>query len=406
MGNVDAPRESRVDIPPEKYRLESLPELRRFYERLDKAMEAGIEQPYFRLRENGPDRICLNNYNYLGLNGHPEVTAQAIEAVQRFGTSVSASRLVGGEIPLHRQLEQELADFLGTEDAVALVSGHATNVTLISYLLGPADLVIHDACAHDSAIRGALASRAKRIQFPHNDLNALREILERERPHYRRTLVLVEGLYSMDGDFPNLPELVSLQERFQFMLMVDEAHSLGVLGKTGRGLAELQGVSRADGDIIWMGTLSKSLASCGGYLAGSRKFIQFLKHSLPGFVYSVGLTPPNAASALTALRILKREPERVQLLRDRSAYFQSLLERAQLNLGNGQGIAIFPVYLDDPHEAMRVNEQLHMAGVEGSGIVYPAVPRNQSRLRFFLSNQVTESQLDRAVDLLTTLIRA
>jgi 8-amino-7-oxononanoate synthase len=404
MGKVDAPREARVDISPEKYNLESLPEVRRFQERLDQAQSAGIQQPYFRLRENGTDRINLNNYNYLGLNGHPEVNQAAIEAIQQYGTSVSASRLVGGEVSLHRQLEQEIASFLGTEDAMALVSGHATNVTLISFLMGPADLVIHDACAHDSAIRGALASRAKRVQFPHNDIAALDELLERERHKYRRTLVLVEGLYSMDGDYPDLPRLLELQKKHQFILMVDEAHSLGVLGETGRGLAELQSVPRNEGDVIWMGTLSKSLASCGGYLAGSSRFINFLKHSLPGFVYSVGLTPPNAASALTALRILRREPQRVQRLRDVSNHFQDLLKTAGLDTGSCAGIAIFPVFLDDPHETMRVNEQLHLAGVEGSGIVYPAVPKSQSRLRFFLSNLHTEEQLERAVQALHKIL--
>lgn len=404
MGKVDAPREARVDISPEKYNLESLPEVRRFQERLDQAQSAGIQQPYFRLRENGTNRINLNNYNYLGLNGHPEVNQAAIEAIQQYGTSVSASRLVGGEVSLHRQLEQEISSFLGTEDAMALVSGHATNVTLISFLMGPADLVIHDACAHDSAIRGALASRAKRVQFPHNDLNALDELLERERHKYRRTLVLVEGLYSMDGDYPDLPGLLRLQKKHQFILMVDEAHSLGVLGETGRGLAELQSVPRNEGDVIWMGTLSKSMASCGGYLAGSRQFINFLKHSLPGFVYSVGLTPPNAASALTALRILRREPQRVQRLRDVSKHFQDLLKAADLDTGSCAGIAIFPVFLDDPHETMRVNEQLHLAGVEGSGIVYPAVPKSQSRLRFFLSNLHTEEQLERAVQALQKIL--
>ena len=229
-------------------------------------------------------------------------------------------------------------------------------------------------------------------------------MLERERHKYRRTLVLVEGLYSMDGDYPDLPGLLRLQKKHQFILMVDEAHSLGVLGETGRGLAELQSVPRNEGDVIWMGTLSKSMASCGGYLAGSRQFINFLKHSLPGFVYSVGLTPPNAASALTALRILRREPQRVQRLRDVSKHFQDLLKAADLDTGSCAGIAIFPVFLDDPHETMRVNEQLHLAGVEGSGIVYPAVPKSQSRLRFFLSNLHTEEQLERAVQALQKIL--
>jgi 8-amino-7-oxononanoate synthase len=403
MVNTDTQEAAEVEIAPEKYQLDNLPEVRRFHERFLQAQEAGIEQPYFRLREDGPGRINLNSYNYLGLNGHPEVTQAAKEAIERFGTSASASRLVGGELPLHRQLEEELASFLGTESALALVSGHATNVTLISFLLGPADMVIHDACAHDSAIRGAQASRAKRYQFAHNDLDALEKILQEKRQDYRRTMVLVEGLYSMDGDYPNLPRLLELQEQYRFLLMVDEAHSFGVLGDTGRGLAELQSVPR-NSNIIWMGTLSKSLASCGGYLAGSKKFIDFLKHSLPGFVYSVGLTPPNSAAALAALRVLKREPERVERLRNLSSFFQSRLEEAGFDSGTSCKTAIFPVFIEDPHKVMMVNEELHAAGVEASAIIYPAVPRKLSRLRFFLSSLHTEEQLARAVETLRQIM--
>ena len=208
----------------------------------------------------------------------------------------------------------------------------------------------------------------------------------------------------MDGDYPSLAGLLELQEKHHFILMVDEAHSFGVLGETGRGLAELQSIPRNSGNIIWMGTLSKSLASCGGFLAGSKSFINFLKHSLPGFVYSVGLTPPNAAAALTALRILKREPERVQRLRDVSKHFENLLKSAGLETGSCAGIAIFPVFLDDPHEVMRVSEQMYLAGIDGSGIIYPAVPKSQSRLRFFLSNLNTEEELEHAVKTLQTIL--
>jgi len=311
--------------------------------------------------------------------------------------------LVGGELPLHRQLEDEIARFLGTESALALVSGHATNVTLISFLLSPADMVIHDACAHDSAIRGALASRAKRYQFPHNDMDALEKLLQEKRQNYRRALVLVEGLYSMDGDHPDLNRLLALQEEYKFILMVDEAHSFGVLGETGRGLAELQSIPR-NSNIIWMGTLSKSLASCGGYLAGSKAFIDFLKHSLPGFVYSVGLTPPNSAAALAALKILQREPERVARLRSLSNFFQERLSEAGFDTGQSCKTALFPVFIADPPKVMMVNEHLHRAGVETSAIIYPAVPKKLSRLRFFLSSLHTEEQLARAVDTLSKIL--
>jgi len=404
MVNADAQKVRGLEIAPEKYELDQLPEVRKFQQRLKKAREVtGLEEPYFRVREQKSTLINLNNYNYLGLNGHPEVVEAATEAAREHGTTVSASRLVGGELSLHRELEAEIADFLGAEAALAMVSGYGTNVSVISFLLGPGDLVLHDAYAHDSAQRGAMASRSKRMQFPHNDLDALESLLEKERGSYRRVLVLVEGLYSMDGDFPDLPRLLEMQERHKFLLMVDEAHSFGVLGKTGRGLAELQNVPR-DSNVIWMGTLSKSLASCGGFLAGSERFIQFIKHSLPGFVYSVGLTPPNSAAALAALRILRREPERVTRLQELSAHFRGELLAAGFEIGTCAGEAIFPVFFSDPHQVIEVNERLYAEGVEGSAIIFPAVPRDRSRLRFFLSSSHTKEQLSQVVQLLKKVV--
>ena len=380
------------------YHIDHLPEVQRTKERLGSYQALGVEEPYFRLADDRKT-IDFNSYNYLGLKGHPEVNQAAIDAIEKFGTSVSASRLVGGEISLHRQLEDELADFLGVEAALVLVSGHATNVSLISHLLGPKDLIVYDDVAHNSAVTGAVASGAKRIRFAHNDMDSLEKVLARERSKYRRTMVWVEGLYSMDGDSPDLARLRELQDKYHVLLMVDEAHSIGVLGETGRGLAEFQSVARSN-NVIWMGTFSKSFASCGGFLAGSSKFIEYLKYTLSGFVYSVGMTPANAAASMAALRVLRREPERVKQLHDRSRFLKESLENAGFSTGDSLPKAIIPVYLKDAETVVRVGEKLYQAGLEASGIVHPAVPKDKCRLRFFVSSNHTEEDITKAVEIL------
>ncbi len=214
----------------------------------------------------------------------------AKQAVDRYGVSAGASRLVSGERPVHRDLEAALAAWHGAEDALVLVSGHATNVTLLGHLLGPQDAVLHDAAIHNSCLEGARLSGARRIAFPHNDWERAGQELAAIRGRHRHVLVVIEGHYSMDGDCPDLARFVDLARRHDAWLMVDEAHALGVLGATGRGIAEAQGVDPRGVDI-WMGTLSKSLCAAGGYIAGPRELIAWLRHTLPGFVYSVGLSP-------------------------------------------------------------------------------------------------------------------
>ena len=259
-----------------------------------------------------------------------------------YGTSVSASRLVSGERPVHRALEEGLADAHGTEDALAFVSGHATNVTVIGHLVGAEDAVVYDALSHNSIVQGAMLSGAQRVPFPHNDPAELDRVLARLRPTVKRVLVVIEGHYSMDGDVPDLPAMIATVRRHRASLMVDEAHSLGVLGPRGLGIAERCGVDPASVDI-WMGTLSKTLSSCGGYVAGSRALIDYLRCSAPGFVYSVGLSPPLAAAALASLQIMRAEPERVAKLADNAAYFLAEAKAAGLDTGPSVGAAIVPV---------------------------------------------------------------
>ena len=219
----------------------------------------------------GKDLVNFSSYNYLALSGNEYVARKAKEAIDTFGTSVSASRIISGEIQLHRELEAALASFIGVEDCVTMVSGHATNVGIIGHLFGKNDLICHDALSHNSILEGCRLSGAVRLSFRHNDCEHLETLLDKHRHEFERVLIVVEGVYSQDGDIADLPGIIEIKERYNAILMVDEAHSIGVLGKGGRGVSEHYGVDPSKVDI-WMGTLSKSFASCGGYIAGSKVF--------------------------------------------------------------------------------------------------------------------------------------
>ncbi|WP_350335142.1 aminotransferase class I/II-fold pyridoxal phosphate-dependent enzyme [Coralliovum pocilloporae] len=373
-----------------------------------------LDSPYFREHDGlagatsvMSGRTCLNfsTYDYLGLNGHPEILAAASDAMAQYGISASASRIVAGERPIHAELEQALADFYNVESAVAFVSGHATNVSTIDCLLGEQDLILHDSFIHNSIVTGARLSGAARQVFPHGDYDALERILSERASQYQRILIVVEGVYSMDGDFPDLPRLLGLKERYNAWLMVDEAHSLGVLGKTGRGLAEHFGVdpSRVD---IWMGTFSKSLAGCGGYIAGSAELIELIKYSAAGFVFSVGLPPLLAASVLRALQLLTAEPERVANVQRNGRFLLETLQDAGFDIGPSQGYAVVPVMLGDSAKAGILAVRMLERGVNVLPIIYPAVPEKSARLRFFVTCYHTEDQMREAVRLLSEELKA
>jgi len=368
----------------------------------------GVENPFFRVHEGvagatsrigGREYVNFSSYNYLGLAGHPAVLKAAKDAIDRYGMSASASRLVAGERPVHRELEAELADFYGVEDCVAFVSGHATNVSTIGYLFGPRDLVVHDSLIHDSAMQGIRLSGATRRSFPHNDIAALDLLLAEIRGQFERVLVVVEGLYSMDGDTPDLPALVDVKRRHKAFLMVDEAHGLGVLGATGRGIAELHGVAGPDVDI-WMGTLSKTLAGCGGFVAGERALVEHLKYAAPGFVYSVGMSPALAAASLAALRILRREPERVARLHDRARSFLGRAREAGIDTGLSQGHAVIPAVIGSSLRAVKLSNALFERGINVQPIIHPAVEERAARLRFFISSMHREEQVDATIRIL------
>jgi 8-amino-7-oxononanoate synthase len=368
----------------------------------------GIRNPYFSVHEGvardtsvveGRELLNFSSYNYLGLSGDPRVSRAAKEAIERYGTSVSASRLASGERPLHAELEGEIASLLGTEAAVILTSGHATNETVIGHLFGDGDLILHDALAHNSIQQGALLSGARRRPFPHNDWRALESTLRQLRPSFKKVLVAIEGVYSMDGDIPDLPRFIELRERYRFVLLVDEAHSIGVLGDTGAGIGELYAVDRSKVDL-WMGTLSKSFASCGGYIAGSRALVDYLKYTAPGFVFSAGMSPANAAAALCAIRVMRAEPERVRTLQERAAFFLALARKRGINTGLSGGSAVVPCIVGNSLRCLELSSRLSSRGINVQPIVYPAVEDNAACLRFFLSATHTEEQLAWTVDVL------
>ena len=352
-----------------------------------------IANPFFRAHEGiaGPELVIegrsylnFSSYNYLGFNGHRRVIAAAQEAIARYGTSCSASRLVAGEIPLHRELERKLAALHGTEDCVAFVSGHATNVTVIGTMLRKGDLVLYDAFSHNSVQQGAQLSGARRIGFPHNDVAVAEQLLAAQRAQHRRAMIVIEGHYSMDGDIPDLPAFSELARRYGAWLMVDEAHSIGVLGKHGRGIAEHCNVG-ADAADLWMGTLSKTLAGCGGYIACRREIAEYLRYSAPGFVYSVGMPPPMAAAAIASLDLLAEEPERIARLHANTGQFIAAAKAAGLDTGLSQGYAIVPIIVGSSIAAGRLSAALFEQGINVQPILYPAVPERAARLRFFLT---------------------
>jgi 8-amino-7-oxononanoate synthase len=366
----------------------------------------GIDFPFYRPHDmragarsviDGRPVVNFASYDYLGLNGHPEITQAVAAATEQWGTSVSASRITAGERNFHRDLERALADIYEAEASLVFVSGHATAVSTIAALLGPKDLILHDALIHNCVVVGAQLCGATRRSFAHNDMAALAEILAATRDRFERVLIVSEGLYSMDGDGPDLPRLVDIKEQYDCWLMVDDAHALGILGKTGRGIFEMAHVDPKRVDI-WLGTLSKSLVSCGGYVAGKRALIDYLKLTAPGMVYSVGMPAPATVAALTAVRLMQREPERVQRLQANGQRFLNRARAAGLDVGTSWGYAVVPIILGDSLRTIMLADRLLKRGYNAFPIIPPGVPEQSARLRFFISSEHSVADIDSAVD--------
>lgn len=356
---------------------------------------------------DGKRMLMLGSYEYLGLLEHPHLKKTAMDAIERFGTGHHGARLVTGTTTIHRELEAKLADFMKTEGAVVYSSGYVTNLATISCLVGPGDCVIGDQWNHASIMDGCRSSGAEFFEFAHNDMNALAKALV--RADGRRTLVVVDSVFSMDGDIVDLPAVVRLCKEHNALLMVDEAHSLGVLGKTGRGVQEHFNLDPGDIDIK-MGTLSKTLAGGGGFVAASIEITTFLRHHARGYIFSGALPVGQASAAIAALDVLQREPERVARLWENVERYLTGLKKLGFDTANSV-TPIVPIMTKNDELTLEMTRLCREDGLLVIPISYPAVPMDAPRLRTCVSAIQTPENIDFALDVLaragrkTNLIR-
>ena len=387
------------------------PEFKAFYKRQQALMADGADNPYFVCHDSplrdtsimaGKEVLNFGSYNYVGMSGRPEVMEAAKAAIDRYGTSASGSRLLAGEKSLYQELEREIAQWKHAESALVLVGGHSTNVTVVGNFCGAKDMIVYDALAHNSIEQGCRLSKALSKPFPHNDWKALESILRMQRHKFEKVLIVIEGAYSMDGDIANVPAFVALKKKFGCFLMVDEAHSACVIGKTGGGVDEYFGLEPGDIDLK-MGTLSKGLGACGGYLAGPKAIIEYLRYNLPGFVFSVGISPPLAAATLTSIRLLRQDPSIMDRMRFNIRSFMQEAAARNLNTCLASETAIVPILVGKDEDAFLLSNRLREHGVFVPPAVYPAVPRGKARLRFCVISEHKPEQIARALDLLVDL---
>lgn len=331
---------------------------------------------------NYGDMIMLGSYSYLGLIGHPKINQAAQAAIAHYGTGTHGVRLLAGTLKLHNELEETIARFKQTEAAVTFSSGYVTNLATISSLLRKSDVVICDKLNHASIVDGCLLSQAKFVRFRHNDMEHLERRLH-ESGRDNRKLVIVDGVFSMDGDIINLPEVVRLCRHYGAWLMVDEAHSIGVLGETGHGIEEHFDLPPDCVDIK-MGTLSKTIPAAGGYVAGSSQLITFLKHEARSFIFSAALPPASAGAAKAAFEVIEEEPERIANLQRNYHHLAGKLRTAGFDLLYSQ-TAILPVMCGSLEKAAMLARHCQTNGIFVQAIVAPVVPEGLARLRATVS---------------------
>ncbi len=399
-------------IKPESERVDSVEKIREiklFRKRAEMLLRGNnYHNPYFISQESplrdvsymdGREMINFGSYNYLSMSGDPEVNAAAIAAINKYGTSASGSRLLAGEKDIHKDLEAAIARWKHTDDALALVSGHATNVTFIGNFCGVNDLIIYDRLSHNSVIQGVNLSRGQGKFFAHNDYEELDDFLSKNRDQYEKVLIVIEGAYSMDGDVAPVPEFVRIKNKHGCFLLVDEAHSACVLGDHGGGVDEYYNLAPDDIDIK-MGTLSKGLGTCGGYLAGSQMLIDYLRYNLPGFTFSVGLSPALAGAALKVLEIMERDNSRVQSLHRNISYFVQRAKEMGFDTCLAKDTAVVPIMVGTDTSAFKLSIDMMEDGIIVPPAIYPAVPRGEARLRYCLTSSHKPEQIDYALEVL------
>lgn len=341
------------------------------------------------VRINGRRMLMFASYSYLDLLRHPKIKASAQAAITRYGTGTHGVRLMAGSLPVHEELEQTIARFKKTEAAIVFSSGYITNLATVSTLVGRNDVVISDKFNHASIVDGCLLSQAKFVRFLHNDMANLEQRLQQTDPNVTR-LVVVDAVFSMDGDIINLPEVSRMCRKYNALLMVDEAHSLGVLGETGRGIEEHFGLENVVD--IKMGTLSKSIPSVGGYIAGSRELITYLKHSTRAFVFSAALPPAQAASALASFEVIDKEPERVKKLQRNIKCLLHGLKKHGFNTLNSE-TSIVPIICGEDRRAFQMTKLCQEQGIFVLPVISPAVPVGLARLRVNVTSAHSEEDI-------------
>ena len=358
-----------------------------------RTMEGAVEA---RMRVDGREVIVLCSSNYLGLATHPRLKAAAIEAIERLGVCSAASRLIAGNNELYRTLEERLARFKGREAALVYSTGYMANLGVISAVVGEGDVIYADALSHASIVDGCRLSRATVKMFPHNDVDALEQLLKSDTG-FRRRLIAVDGVYSMDGDLAPLPDLVKLARNYDALLMLDDAHGTGVLGERGGGTAEHFGLTDPEGVDIEIGTLGKALGSFGAYVVGSESLREYLVNRSRSFIFTCALTPPALAAAIAALDVLDEEPAHRQTLWENVRHFREGLHHLGLST-EPSATHILPVMIHDRQRTMALSERLLELGVFCQGIRPPTVPPGTSRLRFTVTAAHTRADLGQALD--------
>lgn len=380
------------------------------YTEVDEAIEAGI-YPYFHyldtkqdivVQMEGKRMIMIGSNNYLGLTSHPEVIEAAKNAILEYGSGCSGSRFLNGTLKLHIELEKDLAQFLNKEDCMTFSTGFQTNLGIISCIAGRNDIIFCDKENHASIYDGCRLSYAQMLRYRHNDMEDLEELLKKA-PQDKGKLIVTDGVFSMGGDICDLPQIVKLAKKYGARVMVDDAHGLGVLGKNGRGTAEYFGLEN-EVDII-MGTFSKSLASLGGYMAADKKVISYVKHHSRPFIFCASIPPSNVAAAHAALKILKREPQRVKALADISEYVRRGLVERGLKIRDSK-TPIIPIYTYGVKRTFVACKMLFDNGVYVNPVRPPATPEGECLIRTSYTATHTKELMDEAMDKIAMVLNS
>ena len=367
--------------------------------------------PYFRCIDseqdtevtmNGKKVLMFGSNSYLGLTNHPRIKEAAIEAVRKYGTGCAGSRFLNGTLDIHVQLEKELAEFVGKDDALVYSTGFQVNLGVLSCLTGRRDTILCDELDHASIVDGRRLSFSTLRKFRHNDMEHLERELQRCEPDTIK-LIVVDGVFSMEGDIANLPEIVRLKEKYNASIFVDEAHGLGVLGNMGRGTCDHFGVTK-DVDLI-MGTFSKSLATIGGFVAGDKEVINYIRHNSRSYIFSASNTPAATAAAIEALHIIKEEPERLENLWKVTNYALENFRSLGFEIG-ATSTPIIPIYIRDTDKTFMVTKMLWDEGVFVNPVVPPACSPQDTLIRFSLMATHTKEQVDRALDGMVRVFKA